>query len=94
MKQIFSEPSHRPQASILIGGGLLLVIASFFFRGANALTSQITLAAAGMAEMLMGSAEFFPRRSRRAVGIARISAYGCLVLSILALIFLATGISL
>jgi hypothetical protein len=91
MKHLFAEPSHRPHFWGLIISGLIFIFGSFFFRGAEAVNSQIIFAAVGIAEVLMGAAEFFPRNARRAASMVRICAYGCVAISIVALILLITG---
>jgi hypothetical protein len=94
MKYLFAEPSHRPQFWGMIISGLILIFGSFFFRGSQAVNAQIILVAAGVGEVLMGVAEFFPRNARRAAGMLRFSAYGCLILGIVAFILLITDVTL
>jgi hypothetical protein len=94
MKYLFAEPSHRPQFWAMIISGLIFVFVSFGFGGAEAMVSRIIFVAIGTAEVLMGAAEFFPREARRAAGIARISALGCVAIGIIALILLMADVTL
>jgi hypothetical protein len=91
MKHLFAEPSHRRHFWGMIISGLMLIFGSFFFRGSQAVNAQIILVAAGVGEVLMGVAEFFPRNARRAAGVLRISAIGCIAISLIFLILLWTG---
>ena len=93
MKYLFAEPSHRPQFWAMIISGLLYIFVSFNFGGPR-IVSQIIFVAIGFASVLMGAAEFFPREARRAAGIVRISALGCVAIGIIALILLMTGATL
>ena len=93
-KYLFAEPSHRPQFWAMIISGALFIFLSFNFRGREADISQIIFVALGVAEILMGAAEFFPRDAQPAAGIIRISAIGCLAISVIALVLLWTGATL